>query len=65
MKAYEYYNLGIGEPDLVIFFNGDFDTLTKLRLARETNDGVQKDIFEKVLIPKEKFMSQPNLLVII
>ena len=24
MKAYEYYNLGIGEPDLVVFFNGDF-----------------------------------------
>lgn len=46
MKAYEYYNLGIGEPDLVIFFNGDFDTLTKLRLARENNAGIQKDIFE-------------------
>lgn len=46
MKAYEYYNLGIAEPDLVIFFNGDFDTLTKLRLARENNAGIQKDIFE-------------------
>ena len=54
MKAYEYYNLGIGEPDLVIFFNGDFDTLTKLRLARETNDGVQKDIFEKSVDTQRK-----------
>ena len=54
MKAYEYYNLGIGEPDLVVFFNGDFDTLTKLRLARETNAGIQKDIFEKSVDTQRK-----------
>ena len=28
MKAYEYYNLGIGEPDLVIFFTTHFVILS-------------------------------------
>ena len=47
IKADEYGYLKIGEPDLVIFLNGDFDTLTKLRLARLDNDGIQGDVYER------------------
>lgn len=47
IKAHEYGYLKIGEPDLVIFLNGDFDTLTKLRLARLDNDGIQGDVYER------------------
>lgn len=47
IKAHEYRYLKVGEPDLVIFLNGDFDTLTKLRLARSDNDGIQGDVYER------------------
>ena len=47
IKAHEYGYLKVGEPDLVIFLNGDFDTLTKLRLARSDNDGIQGDVYER------------------
>lgn len=47
IKVHEYGYLKIGEPDLVIFLNGDFDTLTKLRLARLDNDGIQGDVYER------------------
>lgn len=46
IQALEYGYLKIGDPDLVIFLNGDFATITKLRLARTDNAGFQKDIFE-------------------
>lgn len=46
IQALEYGYLKIGDPDLVIFLNGDFATVTRLRLARTDNAGFQKDIFE-------------------
>lgn len=47
IKDHEYGYLKVGEPDLVIFLNGDFDTLTKLRLARSDNDGIKGDVYER------------------
>lgn len=47
IKAHEYGYLKVGEPDLIVFLNGDFDTLTKLRLARLDNDGIQGDVYER------------------
>mgnify|MGYP004456323671 FL=1 len=46
IQALEYGYLKIGDPDLVIFLNGDFATVTRLRLARTDNAGFQKDNFE-------------------
>ena len=54
MISYEYLNLGIQEPDLVIFLNGDFDTLTRLRLARKNNAGVAQDVFESRIETQKK-----------
>ena len=47
---FEYGKLGIGKPDKVIFLCAPFELVTKMRNAREENDGVNNDLHEKDLL---------------
>ena len=42
----EYHQLGIQEPDSIIFLHAPFELATKMREERKNNDGIQKDIHE-------------------
>lgn len=44
---FEYNKLGIKEPDQVIFLYAPYDIVKKLREERESNDGVDNDVFER------------------
>ena len=44
---FEYNKIGLKEPDNVIFLYAPFDLVTKIRNAREANDGVVNDIHER------------------
>jgi dTMP kinase len=46
---FEYGKLGIKEPDCVIFLCAPFDLITKMRMARKSNDGVVNDVHERDL----------------
>lgn len=46
---FEYSKLGIKSPDKVIFLHAPFDLVTKMRNARQTNDGLVNDIHESDL----------------
>lgn len=46
---YEYNEIGIKEPDQVIFLTAPFDTVTSLRTKRKDNDGIINDIHEQDL----------------
>ena len=46
VTKYEYQQLNIASPDLVIFLNADFDLVAKLRRERANNDGIVNDIHE-------------------
>lgn len=46
---FEYNKLGIQKPDAVIFLYAPFEIVTKMRLARKQNDGIENDVFEKDL----------------
>ena len=46
---FEYNKLGIQKPDAVIFLFAPFEIVTKMRLARKQNDGIENDVFEKDL----------------
>lgn len=54
VSDFEYKKLGIREPDQVIFLHAPLELVTKMRAAREHNDGVEKDIHETDL----EFMRQ-------
>lgn len=62
IKVNEYGYLKIGEPNLVIFLNGDFNTLTKLRLARPDNDGVTNDVYERSIETQRKIYKNAQLV---
>lgn len=47
VEDYEYNKLNIKKPDLVIFLNADFNTVTNLRKNRVDNDGIKNDIHER------------------
>ncbi len=44
---YEYNQLGIPEPDSVVFLHAPFDLVSKLRKERKQNEGVANDIHER------------------
>lgn len=46
---FEYYKIGIKEPDNVIFLHAPFDLITKMRNARKQNEGIENDIHERDL----------------
>ena len=46
VEDFEYNKLGIQKPDRVIFLCAPFDTITCLRMNRNYNDGVKRDIHE-------------------
>lgn len=46
---FEYRKIGIGEPDQVIFLHASFDLVLKMIKARNQNDGVVDDIYERDL----------------
>lgn len=46
---FEYYKLGIQQPDLVIFLHAPLDLVTKIRNSRKQNDGIANDIHERDL----------------
>lgn len=43
---FEYKELGIKEPDNVIFLHAAFELVTAIRCRRKENEGVEKDIHE-------------------
>jgi dTMP kinase len=43
----EYNTFNIKRPDQVIFLDGDFDIINKLRLERKDNEGIQNDVYER------------------
>ena len=46
---FEYYKIGIKEPDNVIFLHAPFDLVTEMRKARKQNEGLVNDIHERDL----------------
>ena len=46
---FEYYKLGIEEPDNIIFLHAPFDLVTEMRMARKQNEGIMNDIHESDL----------------
>lgn len=46
---FEYYKIGIKEPDNVIFLHAPFDLVREMREARKQNDGIANDIHERDL----------------
>lgn len=55
VNDFEHNKLGIRRPDIVIFLHAPFDLVTKIRLARTSNEGnITNDIHEHDLAYLEK-----------
>ena len=48
ISDYEYNKIGIKKPDKVIFLCAPFDLITNMREKRKSNEGLEKDIHEKI-----------------
>ena len=44
---FEFNQMGIKEPDKIIFLEAPFDLVAKLRAERKQNDGVKNDVHER------------------
>ncbi len=49
IEDFEYNKLGIGRPDLVIFLYAPLKLVTKMRVTRVSNEGIEHDIHERDL----------------
>jgi len=47
VEKFEYEYLGVKRPDKLIYLHAPFDIVEKLRNERKTNEGIEKDVFER------------------
>lgn len=62
VSQYEYEELKIKKPDLVLFLTAPFEVALKLKQGRLDNDGIKNDVFERDIELMEKIYHNANFI---